>query len=86
MGSMSPGDGGGEITVLFNVDGKQHTWDGQIGEFREGDETRYGVRITISPLGTVHETHCKHPCEASNLPWWEPWYEQARYLKRALFP
>lgn len=83
VGSMSPGDGGGELTVLFRIEGKQHTWDGRVGEFRDGDKTRYGVRITINPLGVVRESHCMHPCEASLLPWWEPWYEQVRCLWRS---
>jgi hypothetical protein len=80
VGYMAPGDGGGQATVLFYTDGTQHSWDGDIGKSRDGDKTRYGVRITLDPLGTVNETHCKHPCDASAL----TLYEQVRTLKHAL--
>jgi hypothetical protein len=68
---MYPLGGGGEMTVLCTIDGKQHVWQGYVG--RAGDNARWGVQIAIDPLGTILVKHCKHPCAGSERPWYEPW-------------
>jgi hypothetical protein len=70
------GDGGGDMTLLFSIEGQKQAWSRKIGNVVTGK--RYGVEITIGPLGTVDETHCERPCALSTQPWWEPWVDRAR--------
>jgi hypothetical protein len=72
---MYPLGGGGDMTVLLDIDGHKQAWNRHVGENEDGKQ--YGVQITIGPLGNVEESHCEHPCALSVQPWWEPWVDFA---------
>lgn len=68
---MYPIGGGGELTLLFTIDGEEHAWTGHVG--KPNTNGRYGVLLAVNPVGTVHESHCAHPCPGSERPWYEPY-------------
>jgi hypothetical protein len=80
-GMMYPHGGGGDITVLLTIGDQKLSWNGRVGKY--DDERRYGVEIRLSPIGTIEESHCTHPCPSSRRPWYEPWRSSIRNLWRA---
>jgi hypothetical protein len=72
---MYPMDGGGEMTVLCTLDGTVFHWSGFVG--KPGAHDRFGVQVELGPLGTIRVSHCTHPCEGSERPWYEPWRTSA---------
>jgi hypothetical protein len=70
-GFMEPGGGGGRVTVLLWIQGKQHVSERDVGE--RDDRERYGVNVALDPLGTAKIAYCRHPCSGSVQPWGEPW-------------
>jgi hypothetical protein len=75
---MYPTGGGGELTLLFTMNGEEHAWTGHVGQ--RNSNGRYGVLLQVDPLGTVRETHCSHPCPGSERPWYEPYRTRVRQL------
>jgi hypothetical protein len=82
-GWMVPNGGGGRMTVLFDIDGKQHSWNGMVGS--DDDGKVYGVRLEIDPLGSVYENHCEHPCDTAILTSKERWRRRAKTIWRHIF-
>ena len=70
-GFMEPGGGGGKITALLWIEGKQYVSEQDVGAYDDGE--RYGVRVELDPLGSAKIVYCRHPCTGSVRPWGEPW-------------
>jgi hypothetical protein len=79
-GWMVPNGGGGGMTLLFDIDGKQHTWNGRVGS--DDDGKVYGVEIEIDPLGSVAEKHCARPCDAAIMTSGERWRRRVKTIWR----
>jgi hypothetical protein len=46
-----------ELTLLFELEGRQHTWEGPRPTL-----AGHAIAVTIRPDASVSERHCKLPC------------------------